>query len=130
MKIYEGAGILKTLPSVTPNSGAFGSFILLHAGIKASPSNPDETDLTGDLNGNRAIDLYSDETTPAIAGSADNAITLESLDGNLLDFMSFSDNQPYFSTTLQSVYDRAASSNFWQPECLGEEACYGSGSIS
>ena len=128
-KVYEGGALIKTLPSVTPGRGPFSSYVLLHASVKTSNLYPDETDSTGDSNGNGVIDLYSDESSPALTGSSDNTITLESPDGLISDFMGYSDNLPYYPASLQLAYDRAAAQGIWQPECGREESCYSAGSI-
>ncbi len=129
-KLFEGPALIKTLPSATPNRGPFGPFILLHASVKVSASNLDETDAIGDMNGNGAIDLYSEESNPGLTGSADDTISLESSDGLIIDFMSFSDKVPLYGAALQGVYNRAAANNLWQPECSGEEDCYSAGSVA
>lgn len=130
MKVLEGVGVIKTFPPVTPNSVPFGPFIVLHASIKTSRDVPDETDASGDLNGNGVIDLYSDESSPGITGSSDNSVSLESADGRILDFIPMEDRLPLFGQEFLSAYDRAAAEGTWRPECSGEEDCYESGAFA
>ena len=130
MKLLEGEDVIKTFPPVTPNSGPFGPFMVLHASVKASWDRPDETDATGDLNGNGVIDLYSDESNPGITGSSDNSVSLAAPDGRIVDFIGLADRLPLFGTEFMQAYDRAADDGAWRPECSGEEDCYESGAFA
>ena len=129
MKVLEGLNVIKIFPPVTPNSGPFGPLIVLHASIKASRDVPDETELSGDLNGNGVIDLYSDESSPGLTGSSDNSVSLEDRDGRLLDFLPLADRLPLFGQEFFLAYDRAALEFVWSPPCGGKEDCYVSGSF-
>ncbi|OGR83255.1 MAG: hypothetical protein A2901_08325 [Elusimicrobia bacterium RIFCSPLOWO2_01_FULL_54_10] len=129
LKLREGENIIKIFPPVTPNAGPFGEFVVLHASIRVSLENPDETDATGDLNGNGVIDLYSDESSPGITGSSDNSVSLESSEGRVMDFIGFADRLPLFGQDYYAVYDRAAAEGVWSPVCAGEEDCYAAGSV-
>ncbi len=122
--LYEADVPIKKFPSVTPKEN---SYILLHASVKGV----DETDASGDRNGNGAIDLYSDESSPGIASTANNNLTLKNSDGSLADFISWSlVPEDTYSSSKQAAYDRAVSSGMWAPPCAPNDAnSYIAGSV-
>lgn len=129
--LREGDTLIKTFPSATPNSGPFGPRVLFHASQRVSPETPDETDESGDLNGNGAIDLFSDESSPGLSGSVNDNLTLTRSDGGIADFVSWSvRSDDTYDAAKQSAWDLAASAGLWQPPCAGlGDACYESGSV-
>lgn len=130
-KLFEKGALIKTFPSVTPRSEPFGPYVVLHAGIEVSELNPDETDLTGDLNGNGVVDLYSDETSPGLIGGSGNALTLKNVDGFTADFVAFSHGTSPFVGSLKNAYDSAVSVGQWFPDCREKGlSCYHAGSVS
>ena len=130
--LWEGEQLIKIFPAVTPNNGPFGNLVLLHAGQKNDPPYIDETDLTGDLNANGVIDLYSSESSPGLYGTVSDNLSLYTDNGHMLDFLSWTNPESAsYSETLQERYDIAASSSLWTPSCQnGEVPCYHAQSVS
>ena len=130
VQLYEAETLIKTFPSVTPKSSLFGSYIILNASIK-NTTEPDDTDQQGDRDFDGIIDLYSDESSPGLAGSVNNNITLKNADGTWVDFLSWAtptDNS--YSSFKQTQYDAATSTDKWNPDCNSNDLnCYIAGSV-
>lgn len=118
-KAFEGTTELKKFPALTPKAG---KHIVLHV---ASSSTPDETDSTGDTNGNGYIDLFS--TDSGLTGT-DNAITLKDTDDQIVDFLSYADNSTTY-TGSKPDYDAAVAAGQWIPGATSD-AGYISGSVA
>ncbi|OGR83086.1 MAG: hypothetical protein A2636_05215 [Elusimicrobia bacterium RIFCSPHIGHO2_01_FULL_64_10] len=130
LRLYEGGTLVKTFPSVRANSGPFGRHVLVHAGEGSLAGTRDETLLSGDKNGDGVVDLFSDETSPGLTGSAFNTLTLTDPEGKILDFISYSRPDGLFSSDHRGSYDAAVRAGIWQPSCENEEAdCYPAGSV-
>lgn len=126
VKLYQNDKRIKFFPSVTPKSGPFGNFIILHAGSKTSGM-VDETDVTGDKNFDGVIDLYADT---GLNGSTNANLTLKNPDGTIVDFVSWSaETADNYLPSKQTAYDQAASSGDWFPSCNSNVPCYLSGSV-
>ena len=129
--LMEGGKVIKKFPNVTLNQGAFGSYLILHASEKVSENNVDESDLSGDINQNGIVDLYSDESSPGLTGGACDNLTFKSNTGEILDFISWSVALDPYPTSIQASYVQASSSTIWFPPCeLGQVSCFQSGSLS
>lgn len=115
----KGTTVLKTFPTLTPKAG---QHIVLHV---ASSSTPDETDVTGDTNGNGYIDLFS--TDSGLAGT-DGTMTLLNEDSDIVDFVGYADDSATYTGT-ESAYNDAVAANQWLPSATSDPQ-YISGSVA
>lgn len=113
-KVYEGGSLIKTFQPATVKKG---DFIV----VWASKNGVDETDVTGDTNRNGYWDVYSEESSPGITNT-DGSVTLIHANGEIVDFMTFAENDDMdYASTLQSGYNNAVSQNQWSPAASTEE---------
>lgn len=127
VRILEGDSVVKTFPSVTPRPG---SFVLIHAS-RSSADFPEETDASGDLNGDGVTDLSSDESSPGLTGSVNDNLTLRNADGSVADFLSWATSSDgTYDASQQSRYDQAVAAGVWSPSgSAGDDASYEAGSV-
>lgn len=121
-KVYEGNSLVKTFRPTTVKKGDF-------VVVWASKNGTDETDETGDTNGNGYWDVYSEESSPGITNT-DGNVTLTHANGEIVDFMSFAEyDDTDYASTLRAMYDNAVAQSQWSP-AAGAESEYAAGSFS
>ena len=127
VQIFEDGQRIKVFPSVTPGTNGFGSYVLFHASQR-SLFNADDTDISGDLNRDTVIDIFSDESTPSLIGTTGN-ITIKDKDDNIIDFVSWTNGTSYIASKREP-YDAAVQSWKWHQNCNNDdELCYIKNSI-
>jgi len=88
-------------------------FVVVHL---TEPLTPDETDRTGDTNGNGRIDLYCNNYTSSLWNS-DCVVAIDSDDdpenGGIIDFLAFSNRDGSPNSTMVSYMNDAAAAGEW-----------------
>ncbi|HQO01653.1 MAG TPA: hypothetical protein PLI62_05235 [Spirochaetota bacterium] len=88
-------------------------FVVVHL---TDPVTPDETDRTGDTNGNGRIDLYCNNYTSSL-WNTDCVVAIDSDDdpgnGGIIDFMAFSNRDGSPNGTMVSYMNDAANAGQW-----------------
>ncbi len=89
-------------------------FVVVHL---VRPGEPDETDLTGDTNGNGHIDVYCDNYYASL-WNTEGVVAIDSDDdpgnGGIIDFVYYSNRDGSPNDTVASYAERAGSAGQWQ----------------
>ncbi|MCP4136313.1 MAG: hypothetical protein GY754_35410, partial [bacterium] len=99
-------------------------FVVVHL---TEPSTPDETDATGDTNGNGVVDLYCDNYYGSLWNS-DCVVAIDSDDdprnGGIIDFMAYSNRDGSANSTMSSYMSAARDHGQWYiiGELAGQES--------
>ena len=101
--LFEQGSQVKTFPS--PVICSLDTYIVIHF----NSSLPDETSLTGDLNRNGALDLYTPDA--GLTGTS-NVVTFRNARGRIIDAVVYSDNSSWTSAQ-QAAFNLAVSTGQW-----------------
>jgi uncharacterized protein YdeI (BOF family) len=108
--VKERTTIIKTFPSSFNLSA--GDFVVLHI-------NQTGIDETADKGSNGYWDLYSSDS--GLTGT-DNVIILENSSGNIIDAISFANNDGAWATSQQSAFNNAVTASQWTGTIKGGAA--------
>ncbi|MFC2062257.1 hypothetical protein ACFLUV_07075, partial [Elusimicrobiota bacterium] len=111
--MYNDTGVVaKVFPDLTVEKG---DYIILHF---SDGTTDDETDKTGDTNGNGAWDLYTDHENSSSWGISlsKGGFWITESDGTWVDFVIFIDPTASYPDDYAEMYSTAAANSQWSPE--------------
>ncbi len=115
--MYTGTGsLVKTLPAITVEKG---DFIIIHF---SDATTADETDATGDTNGNGVWDLYTAHENSSSYGIylSKGAFWITKIDGSTWeDFVVFADEDNSWNNDIAVIYAAATAASQWNPAQSG-----------
>ncbi|MFC1485269.1 hypothetical protein ACFL5N_02325, partial [bacterium] len=110
-KLYEGTKLVKEFPQMAVSKG---DYVIL------TFDKPGEQDETSSKGGNEYWDFYTNDSGLT---STDNSLTIRNSQGDMIDFVAYSNNDGTWSSANNKLFVEAVSTGMWKASEVSESQC-------